>query len=246
MTKRGRVQRDTSIGDGVVAVEGKQYVFQLEGMWRSELPSRAGMLVDVTFDSVGVPLYMVAVPDSQIAKEQAEQTLAGAKRHGTAIAGGLKARYGLPVIVAEAVMLIAFFLMPNIAFGNEFAKQNFSGWDAIGLSVNTMSSNDHGLLSLIAIVFLFAPLAASFLQKPWARFLYLAPLAFVVLAFLTIFMQIQNASHAATQAAGDLLGGAAARQVGSGISEMIHVDLGAYLVIVCAIYLATRTFKVRA
>ena len=104
MKKRGRIQRDTSVGDGVLAVEGVQYAFKLERMWRSEMPPRIGMLVEVTFDAQGAPESIVAVPDSQIAKEQAEQALASAKQHGTAFAGTVKSRFAIPVLVAEVIL----------------------------------------------------------------------------------------------------------------------------------------------
>jgi hypothetical protein len=53
MTKKGRVLRDTSAGEGLVFVEGNQYPFRLEGMWRSEYAPKTNMAVDVDFDDAG-------------------------------------------------------------------------------------------------------------------------------------------------------------------------------------------------
>jgi hypothetical protein len=36
MAKRGRVLRDPSVGAGLLMVEGQQYPFALEGVWKSE------------------------------------------------------------------------------------------------------------------------------------------------------------------------------------------------------------------
>jgi len=45
-----------------MTVEGKQYSFAVEGVWRSEVAPQAGMLVDVEFDSEGAPerIFMVS------------------------------------------------------------------------------------------------------------------------------------------------------------------------------------------
>lgn len=81
-----------------LTVEGKQYSFLREGMWRSDVPPRTGMTVDVGFDPDGAPVEVYAVSESQIAKEQAQKALDGALRHGGAlgasVGGGLKGRFG--------------------------------------------------------------------------------------------------------------------------------------------------------
>ncbi len=241
MKKRGRVQRDTSVGDGVLAVEGIQYAFTLERMWRSEMPPRLGMLVEVTFDTQGAPESIVAVPDGQIAKEQAEQALASAKQHGTALAGTVKSRFAIPVLTAEVILLIGFFLLPNVTIG--FVNRSLTGWDLIGLDVNTLSTNAHGFLGLLALLCLFAPLAVPFLKQRWSRWLYVAPLGFTAVAPVTLYFQIENAGHAARESAGDLLGAAAAREMTNQVAGMFHIGIGVFVVAICALYLASRSFK---
>ena len=51
MQKRGRILRDPLSGPGLLMVEGQQYPFSLEGIWRSEAPPTTGMIVDVEFDA---------------------------------------------------------------------------------------------------------------------------------------------------------------------------------------------------
>jgi hypothetical protein len=55
MAKRGIIVRDTKDGFGLLAVDGKHYSFLPEGMWRSKVAPKAGMLVDVTFNPDGAP-----------------------------------------------------------------------------------------------------------------------------------------------------------------------------------------------
>jgi hypothetical protein len=241
MKKRGRVQLYTNVGDGIIAVDGVQYAFQLQGMWRSEMPPRIGMLVEVTFDAQGTPESIVEVPDSQIAKEQAEQALASAKQHGTALAGTVRSRFAIPVLAAEVILLIGFFVLPNVTIG--FVNRSLTGWDLIGLDVNTLSTNAHGFLSLLCLLCLFAPLAVPFLKQWWSRWLYVAPLGFTVLALITVYFQIQNAGHAARESASDLFGSAAAREMTNQVAGMFHIGMGVFVVVICALYLASRSLK---
>ena len=53
MIKRGKILRDATAGPGLVSVDGQHYQFSLEGVWRSEAPSAAGMTVDVAFSEIG-------------------------------------------------------------------------------------------------------------------------------------------------------------------------------------------------
>ena len=79
MTKRGKVLRDANAGPGLLMVEGQQYPFTLEGVWKSEVPPKPGLVVEVDFDSTGQVTGITAVPESQLAKEQAEAAMAVAK-----------------------------------------------------------------------------------------------------------------------------------------------------------------------
>jgi len=68
MKKRGKVLRD--VGPGLLMVEGQQYPLTLEGIWKSDVPPKHGMVVDVEFDREGKIMGMCAVGESQIATVQ--------------------------------------------------------------------------------------------------------------------------------------------------------------------------------
>jgi hypothetical protein len=51
--KIGKVLRDTSAGPGLLIVEGQQYRFGRICTWKSEVPPRVGMVVEVEFDKDG-------------------------------------------------------------------------------------------------------------------------------------------------------------------------------------------------
>ena len=159
MTKRGRILRDTNVGPGLLTVEGKQYSFLLEGMWRSEVPPRCGMVVDVGFNGAGAPAEVYAISESQIAEEQTHKALDGVLRQGgtlgSSVGGGLKGRFSLLTIAAEVIMLLCFFALPNLRVGTGFGFRVFTGWEAIGLDPATTMSSP-GLPSLFAIVCMLA------------------------------------------------------------------------------------------
>src|SRR5438477_327433 len=67
MSKRGKVLRDPHAGPGLLMVEGQQYQFLLEGVWKSDVPPTPGLVVDLEFDSQGKISGITAVPESQIA-----------------------------------------------------------------------------------------------------------------------------------------------------------------------------------
>ena len=96
MAKRGKVLRDPHAGPGLLIVEGRQYPFIMEGVWGSEVPPKPGLAVEVEFDSLDKIIGITALPESQIAKEQAEIALAAAKKRGAALAASLAAKFGLP------------------------------------------------------------------------------------------------------------------------------------------------------
>jgi hypothetical protein len=243
MTKRGRVLRDTNAGPGLVTVEGKQYSFTLEDMWVSEIPPRPGMVVEVTFDGSGAPRSVAAVPENQLAKEQAQHAFEGARRHGVALTGSLRSRFGIPVVIAEAVMLISFFLLPNMRMGGGYMDHPINGWDALGLDPATTAINNHGILSLLALA-LFAPLAVPFVQKAWSRWLYAAPFAFALIAFASVYYEIQNTGRAASRAVTDVFGAnALPRGFGNPMAGMYSPAIGAFLVLLCAVYLLVRALR---
>lgn len=246
MTKRGRILRDTNAGPGMLTVEGIQYVFTLEGMWRSDVPPRTGMTVDVDFDNNSAPKAVYAVSETQVAKEQAQRAVPDALLAGETVRSGIKARFGIVPLGIEALQLIAFFVLPNLFVGNAFGRRAFTGWEAVGLNAATYTSIDHGLLSLLALVCLFAPLVVPFLKASWSRWVYTAPLGFVALATITLYAQIQNSVRASSQAMSGLLGNGAAQQMAHEVTGMFTPALGAYVVLLCSLYFAARAFRARA
>jgi predicted molibdopterin-dependent oxidoreductase YjgC len=95
MKKRGKVLRDPRTGPGLLMIEGRQYWFCFEGIWKSEIPPKPGLTVEVKLDDAGRILAINAVSESQLAEEQAKQSVRTAKA-GANILRKIAAKCGMP------------------------------------------------------------------------------------------------------------------------------------------------------
>ena len=109
MTKRGKVLRDPHTAPALLMVEGQQYPFSLEGIWASEIPPKPGSPWRSSSMTTGVIARITAIPESQLAREQAEAAMAAAKQHGAALASKMVARFGIPNLVAAALLIVGWF-----------------------------------------------------------------------------------------------------------------------------------------
>lgn len=96
MKKRGKILRDTGTGPGLLMIEGRQYWFHLEGVWKSEVPPTPGLAVDVNLDRVGRILAITAASESQLRAQQTERSVATAKAMGVNILRKIAAKCGMP------------------------------------------------------------------------------------------------------------------------------------------------------
>src|SRR6266568_2343597 len=122
MSKRGKVLRDPCAGPGLLMVEGQQYPFVLEGVWKSEVPAKPGLVVDVDFDQDRNITGITAITESQLAKEQATLALKAAKAHGGKLFGQLVAKVGMPAMVATGVLFISWTWLTAISIQVPFGK----------------------------------------------------------------------------------------------------------------------------
>jgi hypothetical protein len=51
MQKRGNILRAPRGGPGLLMIEGRQFAFSLDGVWKSKFPPKPGLLVEVELDS---------------------------------------------------------------------------------------------------------------------------------------------------------------------------------------------------
>jgi hypothetical protein len=245
MKKRGKVLRDTSSGPGLLMAEGQQYSFSLEGVWKSEAPPRPGLVVDVELGNDGTVQSVTAVPESQIAKEQAEQALAAARAKGSALASSAVARFGMPTLVATGLLIIGWFFLSTISINAGFlGKMDFTFWrvlsfinaknafEALGTLKDGGSAGFYGLLGVIALV---GPFLAYFWKDRRAVLGGLLPLLFMLLVALLVRNAIVSTTAGAPAEMMD-----AARDE---IMKQISIGMGAYVSLLAAVYLAFISVK---
>jgi hypothetical protein len=96
MNKRGKILRDPRTGPGLLIIEGRQYWFGLDGVWKSDLPAAQGLAVNVSFDRTGKILAITAAADFHIAEGRASRSLHTAKAAGVTILRKIAAKCGMP------------------------------------------------------------------------------------------------------------------------------------------------------
>src|SRR5215475_13134342 len=114
MAKRGKVLRDPHLGPGLLMVEGKQYPFQMEGLWRSEVPAKPGLIVNVDFDAQGNVNGITAVPQSELDQERTE-LVGGRSARQKAFESWAHANMLLARLVAIGILVVAWFVLTAVS-----------------------------------------------------------------------------------------------------------------------------------
>jgi hypothetical protein len=85
MTKRGKILRDPRVGPGLLIIEGRQYEFCVDGVWKSGSLPLPGLVVDVNLDRTGRIVEITTVSKFQLGEEPAGGLLHKAKAAGVEI-----------------------------------------------------------------------------------------------------------------------------------------------------------------
>jgi hypothetical protein len=253
MQKRGKILRDTSAGPGLIVIDGQQYPFTLEGIWKSEIPPRAGLTADVLFNDDGTIRSITAVSESQLAKEQTEQAMAIAREKGSALLSGAVAKFGMPTLIATGLLIIGWFFLTTVSYNAGFVgKMDFTFWRILSFinasnameALSTMSgSGSTGFYGFLAIVALAGPFLAYFWKDKRAQLGGALPLLFMLLVALLVRHAISNA-----------VGGGSAEMRAQMPTEMldmarkemmkaISIGMGAWISLLAALYLGFNSVK---
>jgi hypothetical protein len=245
MAKRGKILRDPHTGPGLLMLEGQQYQFLLEGIWKSDVPPKPGLVVDVELDSLGIVVAITAVPESQIAKEQAELALAAAKKKSAVLASSIVAKFGLPQLIAAGLLILSWFFLTAFSVQLPFLEKiDFTFWQVLGfLNADSVSqvlerhanpnAGFYGVLALIAI-------AGPFLRYFWtdkrAILAGLLPLLFMLLVGILIRSNIQSSFGSSVNATYGIQ-----RQLQEQATKAISLGFGTYTSILVSLYFAANS-----
>jgi len=244
--KRGRVLRDTSTGEGLVFVDGNQYTFRLEGVWRSEYAPKVNMGVDAEFDEQGRLVALRSVSASGVAGEQAAQALGAAQESAKRLAAELQskglpvfrqyaARIGYPVLAAFAALIIGWFFLSAVSIDLGFmGKNSVTFWQALKFlnsgGMAAMGGGSAGIYGLACIAALLAVLLPQVWPNPRARFGMAAPLALMLLVVIVAYSKMPDVPQGAEEFAAEF-------------RKAVSLGLGTYLAFAAAIYLAWKGVK---
>jgi hypothetical protein len=266
-SKRGRILRDTSAGEGLVFVEGAQHAFRLEGMWKSEHTPKVNMPVDVEFNDQGQVIALRSVSGQAMAGEQASQALDAAQDTAKKLAAEFQTK-GLPALLQTAqrmgygllgalgALLLGWFVLPaasmNLGMMGNNSVTFYQGLKLLNSGVmaftGTGGAGFYGFLC-------FAALLGVFLPQVWkdrrAGYAMAAPLALMLLVLVIAYMKASSAFSTGEEAAG-ALGGAEYQQMAKQMADQtkaemmkaFSIGIGTWLSLIASVYLAWQGWKV--
>jgi hypothetical protein len=253
MTKRGKILRDPQTGPGLLMVEGQQYQFLLDNVWKSEAPPKPGMVVDVDFDPKGGIAGLSAIPDAQLAREQTEKVMAAGREKGGEILSKIVARFGVPALVAGGLLLISWFFLTAVSI-QAGGKVSFTFWQVLGLlnignPIQLMDPNFHpsagfyGFLALLSLAGLFL----HYVWKDKLAFLGgLLPFIFMLIVGLVARNTIHSAFAAPPSADLGSLGPLAQQMQNEAMNQAMNavsLGIGTYLSLLASLYFAAIGIK---
>src|SRR5262252_8975295 len=187
MAKRGRVLRDPRLGPGLLMVEGRQYPFLMEGLWRSEVPARPGLAVNVDFDAHGNLNAITAVPECQVDSKVAAGAMSSVRpflEHSPLGSAGL-----IRLIGVATILLCWLFLSAVSIHLSFFGRLDLTFWQVLG-TLNTgiltaisdvAESPDAGAIGFLAVLVLAGPFLPLVWKQRWAWLGGMLPLGFIAL-----------------------------------------------------------------
>jgi len=163
-------------------MEGLQYRFSLEGVWKSETPPKPGLVVDVELDQRGKVQRITVVSESQLASEQAEAAVGLARQKGENLASSRLATIGMPSLAAAGLLAAAWFFLTAASIQFPFpGRLDFTFWQILGFLnagnvpelLDRSSGPSTGLYGLAAALALAGPFIHHFWKDKRALLEYL-------------------------------------------------------------------------
>ena len=253
-TSRGTIIKVPDSTPGLVIVNGAQKPFTLEGVWRAPMAPAANMTVNVELNDSGAVAGITAVDSQQLAKEQFDKLGGLAEKHGKEAAeiarqgvGALATRMGMPTLIATVVLWIAWFFLPAVKLEFFLLNRSFTFWEYLAMSVTNPQSptGSRGLLGLLGMLCIVAPVARPFIQHAKAKFLNAAPLAFIVVAPLLVYWRIAGGIGpiGEPETLAELQRGVQREAAKAMLDSLSPSWFGAIVLVLSAVYLASKAFK---
>lgn len=238
---RGTIVKVPDATPGIVIVNGRQQNFTLERVWHSPVAPAPNMTVEVDLDGTGIITTITVVDSQQLAKERLNQLGGVAQERGKEAAklvqegiGALAARMGAVPLGAAVLLWVSWFFFPAAAIeGGMLGTMSFTFWGLLGIDFNNPETvvrggSDHGFFAFLGFLCIAAPFAAPFIRAAWSKYLNAAPLAFFIIGFISIYLNVNKTF-------GDM--------VKAGIPSPFSWSWGVFVVGLAALVLAAGALK---
>ncbi len=250
--RRGKITKVPDQTSGVIFSEGEQLFFDIPSIWMSQEAPQIGMVVAFSVGEHGNIIAAHPVDAQTIAKEKMQDVKEKLMAHGDtsknlalAMLSDLNKKMGTPRLLASLIYGLAFFFMPFFSVG----IRSFTPWNtlgAIGILSSGGTSDGHGLIGILGIIALLAPFASPFIKQWWTTFLNLAPVLYIVIFCLSLWLEIHESISSAESSANSMFGSAASGMM-NGIADriwnMVGLDYGAYVWAISAIIIGASTLR---
>src|SRR5215468_9060812 len=160
----------------------------MEGLWRSEVPAKPGLIVNVDFDAQGNVNGITAVPQSELDQERTE-LVGGRSARQRAFESWAYANMLLARLLAIGILVVAWFVLTAVSVHVPFlGKLDLTFWQVLAYlnSVNAPQfpelpgNPDSGVFGFLAIVVLGGPFLPYFWKDRRSSLGGILPLTFMV------------------------------------------------------------------
>jgi hypothetical protein len=203
---RGTIIKVPDATPGIVFANGQQQYFTLERVWKSPVAPAANQTVDVEFDGAGAIAAITVVDAQQFNKERLNQLSGVVQERGKEAAklakqgvGALAARMGWVPLGCTVLIWVAWFFFTAAAIEiPDSGGLSFSFWGLLGIDFSNPEtimggSSSHGLFSFLGLLAIAVPFAVPFLRTTWSKYLNAAPLVYIPIACIVIYMSENKA-----------------------------------------------------
>ena len=254
--------RDGQNGTGLVSSNGEQYEFSIEQHWRSDNPPKLGASVNIELNVDG---HLISVHSLDIQSEMSQkfkeisgrvqtEGLPVAKELTQQLSQNLIATVGIPRLVIFVGLLLSWYVLNTLVIQISGSYSvDFNWFEVLGFasdgSLDSLgrgkapSSGFLGFLSWASALLLFLPMVWKHRLAVWGA---AAPLLFMVLSMISVWLKIRSGSSQARSLAGGFGGNYAAQiadEMMKAVMQAISLGLGFYAALAFGIAGALLAFR---
>lgn len=261
-TKRAKIIKDTSVGDGIFSIDGEQTVFSLQKHWKSDQAPKIEMLVEASFDENNSLISVTAIPQNELVKEQLVKATESTKQLASEVSGKV-IKFGMPVLkefvarigvlsLSLIIVIIFSWIYLNLIEVRLYANnlQGLSFYDLMKIANNSDQINidavnylrgNAGFYGFLCFLALILPVVPHYVagKKIWT--LYATPFLLMIITISVFYFKIKSAFSSNIEAM-KALGGSRmsdiASQMATEFLKAVSMGMGFYVSIIACGLLA--------